>query len=182
VNTAAGVLFFVAFLPYIWAIVNGQTVPSPVSWAIWASVDTLALVAMRKENALNGQIIGAVAGAWIITVLVLVFGKPTMGAIEWVSIASAVAGIALWQKTGNAVTAIVCSQVAVFAGAIPTFVRAYHSPAQEDPIAWTIWLASCICALFAIKKWDLANALQPVTFTIVEGTVFFLVVIRPLWL
>src|SRR3990167_923835 len=181
-NTASGMLFVVAFLPYIWAILNGPTEPSPVSWAIWASVDTLAFLAMKKEKALNGQITAAVTGAWTVAILALIFGKPTMGSIEWVSIIGAVVGIVLWQKTGNAVLAIICSQVATFAGAIPTFVGAYHNPAQEDPIAWTIWLASCICALFAIKKWDLANALQPVTFTIVEGTVFFLVVIRPLWL
>ncbi len=178
-NTLAGVLFFIAFLPYIWAIVNGQTVPSPVSWAIWASVDTLALVAMRKEKATSGQLTGAVTGAWIITVLALVFGKPTMGFIEWVSIAGAAAGIILWQKTGNAVLAIICSQVAVFTGAIPTFAGAYQNPAQEDPIAWSIWFVSCICALLAIKKWNLANALQPLTFTAIETVMVTLVVICP---
>ena len=94
-NTASGVLFIVAFLPYIWAIVNHQTVPSPVSWAIWASVDTLAFLAMKKEKALNGQIIAAVAGAWTITIFALVFGKPTMGSIEWGSIVGAVIGIVL---------------------------------------------------------------------------------------
>lgn len=179
VNTISGVLFFVAFLPYIWAIVNGQTVPSPVSWAIWASVDTLALVAMKKEKATSGQLTGAVAGAWIIAVLALVFGKPTMGPIEWVSIAGAVAGIVLWQRTGNAVLAIICSQAAIFIGAIPTFVGAYQSPSQEDPLAWSIWFVSCIFALFAIKKWNLANALQPLNFTAIETVMVILVVIRP---
>jgi len=179
VNTLSGILFFAAFLPYVWAIVNGQTVPSPVSWAIWASVDTLALLAMRKEKATSGQLTGAVAGAWVITILALVFGRPTMGSIEWVSIAGAVAGIVLWQRTGNAVLAIICSQVAVFAGAIPTFVKAYANPAQEDPIAWSIWFISCICALLAIKKWNLANALQPLTFTAIETTMVVFVVIRP---
>ena len=181
-NTASGVLFIVAFLPYIWAIVNHQTVPSPVSWAIWASVDTLAFLAMKKEKALNGQIIAAVAGAWTITIFALVFGKPTMGSIEWVSIVGAVIGIVLWQKTGNAILAIICSQVATFAGAIPTFVGGYMNPSQENPIAWSIWLVSCICALFAIKKWNLANALQPITFTAIEVVMVVLVVIRPYWL
>ncbi len=179
VNTASGVLQIVAFLPYIWAMVHGQTVPSPVTWTIWASVDTLAFLAMKKERALNGQIIAAVIGAWTITVLALIFGKPTMGSIEWVSIAGAVAGIVLWQKTGNAVLAIICSQVATFAGAIPTFVGGYTNPSQEDPIAWSIWFVSCVCALLAIKKWNLANALQPLTFTVIETTMVVLVVIRP---
>ena len=152
-NIASGVLFVVAFLPYIWAIVNHQTVPSLVSWAIWASVDTLAFLAMKKEKALNGQIIGAVAGA--------------------------VTSIILWQKTGNAVLTIIYSQVATFAGAVPTFVGGYTNPSQENPIAWSIWLVSCVCALFAIKKWDLANALQPLTFTAIETVMVILVVVRP---
>ncbi len=178
-NTISGVLFFIAFLPYIWAIANGQTVPSPVSWIIWASLDTLALLAMRKEKAMSGQLTGATAGAWIITVLALIYGKPTMGSIEWVSIACAVAGVVLWQRTGSAILAIICSQAAMFAGAIPTFVGAYTNPSQEDPIAWSIWFISCICALLAIKKWNLANALQPLTFTVIEATMVVLVVIRP---
>ena len=175
----SGVLFFVAFLPYIWAIVNHQTVPSPVSWAIWASVDTLVLVAMKKEKAPIGQITGAVAGAWIVTTLAIIFGKPTMGSIEWVSVIGALLGIVLWKKTGNAVIAIVCSQLAIFIGAFPTFANGYANPSQENPLAWTVWFVSCVCALFAVKKWNLAEALQPITFTVIETVMVFLVVIRP---
>ncbi|MFH0891277.1 MAG: hypothetical protein V1867_00685 [Candidatus Falkowbacteria bacterium] len=179
-NTLSGVLFFAAFLPYVLSIMSGNTVPSPVSWIIWACVDTLALIAMRKEGAKSGQLTGAVAGAWLITILALIFGgKPSMGATEWLSVAGAAIGIILWQRTGNAVCAIVSSQIAVFIGAFPTFARAYSNPAQEDPVAWLIWLASCVCALFAVRKWDLANALQPLTFTVVECVMVYLVVIRP---
>jgi len=153
VNTLSGLLFFVAFLPYIWAIVNIQTVPSPVSWAIWAGVDTLVLFAMKKEKAPIGQITGAVTGAWIVTALALVFGKPTMGSIEWVSIVGAILGIILWKKTGNAVMAIVCCASATFVGAFPTFANGYINPSQENPVAWSIWFVGCICALFAVKKW-----------------------------
>ncbi len=178
-NTISGVLFFTAFLPYVWAIVNYQTVPSPISWAIWASVDTLVLFAMKKEKAPTGQITGAVAGSWFIVILAVVFGTPTMGSVEWVSIVGAATGIVLWQKTGNAVSAIVCSQIALFVGALPTFISAYNNPGCEDPIAWSIWFTSCICSLFAIKKWSLAEAMQPVTFTAIETIMVVLVVIRP---
>lgn len=178
-NTLSGVLFFAAFLPYIWAIVNQETVPSPVSWAIWASVDTLVLSAMKKEKAPIGQITGAVTGAWVITTLALIFGKPTMGSIEWVSIAGALLGIILWKTTGNAITAVVCSQLATFIGAFPTFANSYNYPQQENPLAWSIWFVSCICALFAIKKWNIAEALQPITFTTIETVMVILVVIRP---
>ena len=183
-NTLSVILFFVAFLPYIWAIINGQAEPSPISWIIWATVDTLALLAMRKERTINGQIVGAVMGAWVITILAIIFGKPTMGKIEWVSISGAAIGIILWQKTGNAVIAIVSSQIAVFIAAFPTFEKAWANPRKEDPISWSIWFVSCVCALLAIRKekWTLSNALQPITFTVIETVMVVLVVIRPLWL
>jgi hypothetical protein len=175
----SGVLFFMAYLPYAWAILNHQTVPSPVSWGIWACVDTLALIAMMKKKAGIGQIIGAVAGSWVITVLAIIFGKPSMGIIEWVSIVGALSGIVLWHRTKNATTAIICSQAATFIAAIPTFATGFANPGLENSLAWSIWFLSCVCALFAVKKWDLENSLQPINFTIIETVMVFLVVIRP---
>lgn len=178
-NALSGILFFAAFMPYVCTIVKRYTVPSPVSWGIWASVDTIALLAMRKEKASSGQLTGAVAGAWMVTILALIYGKPALGSIEWVSIIGAAAGIILWQKTGNPILAIFCAQIAVFIGAIPTIVGAYQNPSQEDPVAWTMWFISCIFALYAIRKWDIANVLQPATFTVIETIMVVLVVIRP---
>ena len=158
-NAISGILFFVAFLPYIWTIVNGQTVPSPLSWAIWASVDLLALVAMIKKKVAVGQLTGAVLGAWAVTLLAILCGKPEINLMEWVAITGVVAGIVLWRIYGDSIFGIVCSQVAVFIGAFPTFAAAYANPKQEDALSWCIWTASCVCALFAIKKWTLADAL-----------------------
>ena len=178
-NTLSGILFFVAYVPYLLAIVQRETVPSPVSWIIWACVDTLTFLAMRKANAPTGQIKGTVAGAWVIVLLSLYYGSATMGTIEWVSIVGGVTGIALWKKTRKPVLAIICAQVATFLGSLPTIANAYQNPSQESALAWSIWLASCICALFAVKKWDIEQALQPLTFTLIEATMVFLVVIRP---
>ena len=181
-NTISGILFFCAFFPYVWGVLSGETVPSPVSWAIWASVDTLALLAMRKEKAPTGQLTGAVAGAWTVFAVALVFGKPTIGSIELVSIIGALAGILLWKITDNALTAIVCSQLATFFGSIPTAAGAWDNPLQESLVAWSMWTLSGVCALFAIEKWNLASALQPLNFTAIDGAVVVLIVLRPLFL
>ena len=185
-NALSGILFFIAFLPYAWAIIHHQTIPSPVSWAIWASVDTFSLMAIKKaakekgEKVATGQLTGAIAGAWIITALALVFGKSTMGAVEWITIAVAAIGILLWKTTGHAILALVCAQIATLAGGIPTIVDGYRNPAQENPVAWTIWWLSCIFALIAIKNWrKLEDVLQPLIFTAIETAMLVFVVIRP---
>jgi len=179
-NFIAGLLFFAAFLPYVFAIISGETTPSPVTWFIWAAVDTLVLVAMLREKARSGQLIGAVMGAWLITILAVFYGNPTMDPVEWISIAGAVLGITLWKYTGRALLAIICSNVVIFIGSFPTFANAYVDPATEDPVAWSIWFVSCIFALFAVRKWDVANAMQPVTFFVIETIMVLLVVVRPL--
>src|SRR5882724_4677510 len=109
-NIAAAVLYFGAFLPYIWAIVHHQTVPSPVSWAIWAVIDTIVLLAMRKEEVPRGQSTGAAIGAWTVTILAIVLGKMTWGTIDWVAVVGAAAAIMLWRRTGKPLTAIICSE------------------------------------------------------------------------
>ena len=181
-NTASGVLAIVGFFPYIWAILHHQTVPSPITWAIWAGVDLLILVAMIKKKATIGQIVGSTIGALLILAFALLFGKSEMNIAEWASIAIAIAGIVLWKKNGDAIFGIISGQIALLAGAIPTFIKTYNNPLEEDPLSWCIWWASCVFALMAIKKWNLENALQPLTFTVIETTMVTLVVIRPLWL
>ncbi|MES2213223.1 MAG: hypothetical protein V4473_00100 [Patescibacteria group bacterium] len=184
-NNASFILFLVSFVPYIWAIVvTGHGKPSPVSWIIWASVDTLTLLALLRAKKKGrdiplGQIKGAVTGAWIIAILAIIYGKPNIGAIEWVTFVIALSGIILWTATENETYGLICSQIALFVAAFPTFAKGYTEPASEDPLAWSICLASCICALLAIREWKLATALQPITFTIVEATMVILVVIRP---
>ena len=179
-NALSGILFFIAFLPYIWAIISGNIQPSPVTWVIWSTVDTLALLAMRKEKAKTGQLTGAVIGAWVITTLAIIYGKLGIQLVDYIAIAGTLAGIGLWKIKGG-VYAIVCAQAVVFIGSFPTFFNAYANPAQEDAVAWSIWTVSCLCALCTIKKWNLVNTLQPLTFTTIEITMIFLVVIRPLF-
>lgn len=178
-NALAGILFFVGFVPYVVAILRRKTVPSPISWGIWALIDVLVLLAMRKEGAATGQVGGATIGAFVITILALRFGTSKMGLVEWISSVGAALGIILWQTTGNPTTAIICSQSSAVLGAIPTCKKAYQKPEEEDRVAWLIWGLSCICALFAVKQWDLANALQPLVFATLEGVMIFLIVVRP---
>lgn len=63
ISVFAGIVFIVGFLPYILAIVRGETKPAKASWIIWATLDTITLVGMFSKGALNGQILGAVTGA-----------------------------------------------------------------------------------------------------------------------
>ena len=63
ISVTAGILFLIAFAPYTYSIVKGRTKPAKASWIIWASLDTITFAGMAAKSSLNGQIVGAVAGA-----------------------------------------------------------------------------------------------------------------------
>lgn len=174
----AGVLFIIGFVPYIRAIVRKETKPTTASWLIWATLDTITLAGMFFKNAVNGQIIGAVLGAWVVVVLALIYGTRGWTKLDKYCLGGAVLGIVLWLVFDNPVFGIVISNVVVFLGAIPTFKSAWGDPSREDKVAWTIYWLSCVVAVLAIPAWTLADATQPVTFFVIETIMMYIVYIR----
>ncbi len=177
-SVVAGLLFLAGFVPYIIAIVRGETKPAKASWVIWASLDTITLVGMYVSNAMNGQIIGAMLGAWVVVALAIRYGKPGWTKLDAFCLVGAVVGIVLWQTFSNPVLAILTSQCVVFIGSIPTFVSAWHDPSKEDRTAWTIFWLSCVAAVIAIHSWTLQDAAQPVTFFTIETVMMYLLYLR----
>ncbi len=178
-SVIAGLLFIVGFVPYIYAIMRKGTKPAKASWIIWASLDSITITGMYFEDAVNGQITGAVVGAWVVVILALKHGTPGWTRLDKFCLIGAVLGIVLWQVFSNPVLGIMISLSVVFSGSIPTFVSAWKDPSREDKLAWTIFWISCVCAVIAIPQWTLADAAQPITFFVIETIMMFILYIRP---
>lgn len=175
----AGVLFVAGFLPYVRAILRKETVPSKASWLIWAALDTLTLVGMLAAESVNGQIVGAVLGAWIVAILAFKFGTTAWSKLDLACIVIAFIGVLGWQTTNDPVFAIVASSIAVLAGAVPTIVSAWKDPSKEDRVAWTIFWLSCVCAMLAIPQWTPEDAVQPSVFFAIETVMVAILYFKP---
>jgi len=178
-SVIAGFLALAGFLPYIIAIFRDKARPAKVSWVTWATLSTITLLAMYAKDALNGQIIGAVLGDWVVVVLAIKYGKPGWTRLDVFCLVGAVVGIALWQAFSNPILAILASQCATCIGSIPTFVSAWHDPSKEDRTAWTIFWLSCVAAVMAIPSWTLQDAAQPISFFANMTVMMYLLYLRP---
>lgn len=178
-SVIAGVLFIVGFIPYIRAILVGTTKPAKASWIIWASLDTITIAGMCVQNSLNGQIFGAVAGAWIVVALALKYGSSGWNWLDKFCLMGAVLGIILWKAFDSPTFGIITSNSVVFLGSIPTFVSAWKDPNKEDKLGWTIFWVSCICAVAAIPKFTFDDAVQPIIFCLIETIMMYLLYIKP---
>ncbi|MGD0576454.1 MAG: hypothetical protein ABSA74_00050 [Candidatus Staskawiczbacteria bacterium] len=179
ISAIAGILFVLAYIPYIRAILSGKAKPAKASWIIWASLDSITIVGMYVQHALNGQMVGAVAGSWIVVVFALKYGMPGWSRLDKFCLAGAVVGVVLWKLFSNPTLGILISLAVVFVGSIPTFVSAWHDPSREDKLAWTLYWVSCICAVLAIPKLTFDDVSQPAVFCIIETIMMYILYIKP---
>lgn len=178
-SVIAGLLAIAGFVPYIRAILRGETKPAKASWIIWAGLDTITIAGMYAKDALNGQIIGAVIGTWAVAVLVLKYGTPGWTRLDKFCLTGAALGIALWLLFGSPTLGIIISLGVIFIGSIPTFASAWKDPSRENKLTWAIFWVSCVFAGLAIPKWTLADAATPITFFTIETIMMYILYVRP---
>jgi hypothetical protein len=171
---AAGVIFLGGFVPYIRAVLREETEPAKASWIIWASLDSITLAGMWAAGTLNGQIVGAVIGAWAVAFLAFFYGKPGWTRLDLFCLGGAILGVALWWAFASPIVGVVTSVTIVFLAAFPTFRTGLKEPEKEDRAAWTLYWISCVLALMAVPSWTLADAAQPVGFMAIESIMMIL--------
>jgi hypothetical protein len=175
----AGLFMLAGFAPYLYGIIQSETVPSKVSWIIWVTLDTITLAGMYVEGTANYQCLAAVIGSWIVVIFALRYGISDWTKIDVSCLIGAIFGIALWKIFANPLIGIVMSLSIVLLGSIPTFISAWIDPCRENKLAWTIFWISCICAVMAIPHWTLAAAAQPITFFVVQTIMMYILYIHP---
>lgn len=187
-STAAGIIFFIGFIPYGLAIWRSRHMPddhpdaakpSKASWIIWIALDFLTLAGMFFAGTVNGQIIGTVLGGVVILILTLLYGKKGWTALDVFSLAGGSIGIVLWITLDNPVAAIVAAGVTGFLGSLPTFRNAWEKPGNEDRLSWTIFFVSCVCAMLAIPAWTFGDAMQPSVFFAIQTIMVAILYLRP---
>jgi hypothetical protein len=178
-SALSGILMLAAYVPYIMAIFRGTTRPIKATWIILALLDTLTVAGMIAKDSLNGQMIGAILGSGIVALLSFRFGMPGWKRTDIVCFVLAIIGICLWWTFQDAIFGIVTGSLAFIIGTIPTFRSAWEDPQREDRTAWMLYFLSCIPAVAAVPEWTLAHATQPISFFITEGTMVYLLWIRP---
>ena len=168
ISLISGVVFFLAFVPYIRAIVNRQARPAKATWMIWAALDLIICVSLLRQNVVNWQIIGATLGAGTIAALSLKFGETGWTKTDKLCLRGAAVGIVLIFVDPMLATATTLTTL--FVAAVPTFVSAWQG--KEHRPTWAIFWTSCVIGMFAVTDWTLAAAGQPIVFLTINTIVF----------
>jgi hypothetical protein len=176
---AATILAGVGFIPYILAILRGETKPERATWIIWFLLNTLVAGGMLQKHALNGQMVLYVIGDFVVILFAIKYGRGGWSPLDkWCLIGAAV-GLLLWYMTNDPLYAIVIGLGIDVIGFVPTVVKTWRHPDQEDRLAWTLALATSLLQSWAIPIWTVEDAAPPITYLIIQFTALFLIIYRP---
>lgn len=178
-SICGGIFAVAGFIPYIRAIVLKETKPAKASWIIWAVLDTITFFGMYAKHSLNGQMIGIIAGVWIVVVLALKYGESGWTILDKSCLFGAFIGIILWIVFDSPVLGIMMSLSIIFLGSIPTFVSAWKDPSRENKLGWVIYWFSCVFTLAALPAWTVEDAAQPIIFFLIETVMIYILFVRP---
>lgn len=164
---------------YAWTVKRDKTDSTLASWIIWFALDMVTLGGMFKADTVNGQIIGTVIGEVFVVHAAYHHAKRAWALVDKVCLGLGCIGLTI-VCCGDPATGIAATLIGVFIGAIPTFVSALKDPTREDKLAWILFWISCVYELRATPwPWTIAAAAQPITFTVIETIMLYLLFLHP---
>lgn len=168
----AGIVTFIAFIPYVIATLRKQIRPNRATWIIWTLVGFTFVVAYRDLGATDSLwvAIGNLCAFFFVMALAIPYGEGGWTRLDRVCLISAVVGFGIWWLMESPLLAMLVSIGVDFLGAIPTLIKTYKNPKSENKTAWVLFLVANTINLFSLSEWSFALAAFPVYFFAISLT------------
>jgi len=177
-TTLSGLLYIAGFVPYIVAILRGKATPQKSTWIVWSTLDLAALTAEMVSGHTSGTIIAGTVGASIVAILALIKGDKGWTKLDRFCLSSAVVGIVLWQLTNNENVGLIITLVVMLIATSATLRSAWKNPADENLLAWLLYVSGCVFGLLSVSQLTISTAAQPIVFTLIDGSVTAVILLR----
>lgn len=177
----AGVVSLVAFIPYILAILRGETRPNRATWWIWTVVG-LMLGASYYSSGANHTIwvpVSYIIGPLATAILSIEYGEGGWTRFDRSCLLGAGVSMVLWWIFSSPLIALLINLFIDLMGALPTIRKAYHEPESEDRLTWALFFAGNTVNLFAVETWTFAISVYPIYMFLGSGIITALVFFRP---
>jgi hypothetical protein len=176
----AGIIGFLAFVPYILDTLSHKTKPNKATWIIWAVLGLIIAASYWSAGARDTAWtpIGYAIGILAVAALSLKYGEEGWTALDKACLIGAGVGLAVWAITSEPVFAFFLTTAIDAIGGIPTILKAYKKPETESRAAWAMFLIANSLNLLAISEWSLVIALYPVYVFVLSLTMNILI-LRP---
>lgn len=163
-SAVAVALTFIAFFPYIRAIMRGEIKPHTFSWIVWGTTTFIVFLAQLEDHAGAGAWPTGVSGIITLYVAVIAFIKRsdiTITKIDWAFFITAMTSLPLWYFTSDPLWAVVILTIVDVLGFGPTVRKAYIFPFEEQLSFFALFMVRNSIAIMALENYSLTTVLFP---------------------
>ncbi|MEO9601453.1 hypothetical protein [Parasphingorhabdus sp.] len=160
----AVILTFVAFAPYVRAIMRGETKPHVFSWFIWGAGTTVVFVAQMSDGAGVGAWPIGVSGLITIFVAFLALRKSadlSIVPLDWFFLVLALSALPLWILTSTPLAAVIILTIVDILGFGPSVRKAYHLPMEENVLFFLLGALRNGVVVAALENYSWTTVLFP---------------------
>lgn len=180
-SATAIVLTFIAFIPYIRSILNGQTKPHVFSWLIWGSTTFIVFLAQLSDDAGVGAWPIGISGLITLYVAFLAYRIKTDISItgsDWLFLTLAFSALPFWYFTQDPVWAVIILTVVDLLGFGPTYRKAYHQPYEENIWFYSLFAMRNSLVVLALEHYSITTALFPASIACASLLLILLILFR----
>lgn len=157
-------LTFIAFYPYVRAILRGQTRPHVFSWIIWGAGTFVVALAQLADGAGVGAWPIAVSGIITIGVAILAWQRSAdlrFTRLDWVFLILALSALPLWYLTDTPLSAVIVLTTVDLLGFGPSVRKAYDHPHEENAVFFTLGAVRNGFVVLALENYSWTTMLFP---------------------
>lgn len=180
-SAIAIVLTFVAFVPYIRAILRNQIKPHVFSWAIWSITTLVVFFAQVEDGAGVGAWSTGVSGCVTVFIACLAYWKRadiSITKLDWLFLTAALVSLPVWYFTSDPLWAVVILTTVDVLGFGPTIRKAYAFPYSESLLFFAIFALRDSLVIAALENYSITTVLFPASIVISCITVSIMVMYR----
>lgn len=165
---------------FVYVLWNNQQSVNIASFTLYATLDFVFFISMLKAGARKDAFVAGLYGLVASLAVAVIYrnGAWSWGIVEWCTSACIVAALLGWWRTGNPVTAIVLSAVAVTIATLPIAIDAWF---YDMRWTWWLWVATMsggVAMVIARESNRLESWLFNAIGATLNGTVLLIIFLR----
>lgn len=163
-SSAAIILTFAAFLPYIHDTLRGRNRPHVFSWIIWGITTFVVFLAqVAAQGGIGAWPIGVSAGVtiFIATLAYVKRADLTMTRTDTLFFVTALSALPFWYFSSDPLWAVAILTTVDLLGFGPTFRKVLASPDSEAPLFYFLFVIRNMLVIVALESYSMTTVLFP---------------------
>lgn len=160
----ATIIGLASYIPYLRGTLQGKFKPSVASWLVWGILTGIAcagqLVAGGGIGALTTGT-SAVASFLVMGLALRDKSSRTFSRLDWGCLAASILAIGLWPIADDPFISVLLVSVITFVGYIPTYLKSYDRPHEENISMYLIGIIKFLLAAITLSHYSPVTLLYP---------------------